>query len=204
MGWFRRRRDAFPPIELAPEPDEWVHVLGAVPRAATDDPTVGARATVGGPTAEPTAVAAPPPPAQAPPAAAARASVEVAPRLERAIMALAAHARQMEDRVVTLERRVDRAIDALEHLPSHEDVMDARMHSARLAADMTRMAVQLRAEIQETAAQLAGPQDQKIRQLAEQVLALWDEFESLPREPIAPPAAEPPLTGHGPGIVAIA
>src|SRR4051794_35019076 len=83
-------------------------------------------------------------------------------RLERAVVVMAVHAQQLADRLDRLERRVEDAEDAaltavalgpervgelanrVEELgltaATHEDVLEVRLHSARLATELTRVA----------------------------------------------------------------
>jgi hypothetical protein len=63
---------------------------------------------------------------------------------------------QINDRLTRLEDRVDASIrDAMEQ-PDQQDLLELRMHSARLAAELSRVTVELRAEINELAAGLSG------------------------------------------------
>ncbi len=88
-------------------------------------------------------------------------------RVERALVAIAAHAAQLHHRLDRLERRVEDVedvataaldVDRLDHLeqrlaevalqaPTHDDLLDVRLHSARLSAELVRVATELRAEI---------------------------------------------------------
>jgi hypothetical protein len=72
----------------------------------------------------------------------------VAPRVERAVIALAFHAQQLDDRLGRLERRLDDAEESTDALPTHDDLLDVRLHSARVSAELTRVTVELRAEIE--------------------------------------------------------
>src|SRR5438067_12362137 len=65
-----------------------------------------------------------------------------APRVERALVALAVQTQRLDDRIDRLERRLDDHRDATDTLPTHEDVMDVRLHSARVAAELVRVAVE--------------------------------------------------------------
>src|SRR5205814_6701528 len=83
-----------------------------------------------------------------------RASTElvVAPRFERALVAIASHAEQLDGRIGRLERRMtEAALDA----PTHDDVLEVRLHSARVASELARVTVELRAEIEDRIAAAA-------------------------------------------------
>lgn len=80
----------------------------------------------------------------------------IAPRLERALVALAVHAQQLDTRLERLERRLDAEADALLNYPTQADIIDVQLHSARVAAEITRLAVELRGEIAEVAAGQRG------------------------------------------------
>lgn len=71
-------------------------------------------------------------------------------RTERALKMLAAQSAQLHSHVVSLERRVDALSDALLDrldVPSQGDLLDARMHSARVAAELSRLEVNLAARL---------------------------------------------------------
>lgn len=70
-------------------------------------------------------------------------------RVERYVAALAFHAAQLEDRIGQLERRSADQEDAHLDLPSHGDLLDVRLHSSRVSADLGRLALELRAEVAE-------------------------------------------------------
>lgn len=215
MGLFRRRQKARPPLPDA-DNEEWVQILGdrkPTPVASMPPPHPGRPAVTlrrdGQPAETERAAVEPAAPSTAPVTAPApvgtaptTTTVELSPRVERALLALAAHAHQIEDRM----RRLEERIEAAEHAPSHEDVMDVRMHSARVAAELARVTVQLKAEI-DAARQPVRDDGPRIDALAEQVLALWDQIEALPvAVPPDDPAAEFARRrddGTGPGLVAV-
>lgn len=88
-------------------------------------------------------------------------------RLERAVVALASHAAQLADRVDRLERRLEDAEDtafaalspgAIDSLARRvegmrleaagaEEVLELRLHTTRLSSELTRVAIELRSEI---------------------------------------------------------
>lgn len=71
-------------------------------------------------------------------------------RTERALKMLAAQSAQLHGQVVQLEHRVDALSGALLDrldVPSHGDLLEARMHSARVAAELSRLEVNLAARL---------------------------------------------------------
>ena len=93
-------------------------------------------------------------------------------RMERAVMTLAAHAAHLEDQLERLERRMEDMEDAvqvaldpegLESLAARleelsitavtsEELLDVRLHSARVATELARMGNELRSQIDRVAA----------------------------------------------------
>src|SRR3982751_594836 len=59
--------------------------------------------------------------------------IVLAPRVERALVAIASHAEQLDGRILRLEHQLE---DATVHLPTQEDLLEVRMHSARVAAEL--------------------------------------------------------------------
>src|SRR3954470_19335553 len=130
----------------------------------------------------------------------AAAGMELAPRMERAMVVLAAHAQQLDSRIGHLERRLDEAEDARLDMPTHDDVLQVRVHSARLAAELARVTVELRGEIEDathaahaahaasvsvaaTVADLGkSPRDRRIATLAEQIIDLSDSIDTMPAD----------------------
>lgn len=71
-------------------------------------------------------------------------------RTERALKMLATQSAQLHGQVVALEGRVDALSDALLDrldVPSNGDLLEARMHSARVAAELSRLEVNLAARL---------------------------------------------------------
>src|SRR5256885_7868862 len=105
------------------------------------------------------------------------------PRMERALVALAVYAQQLDDRLERIERRIDDAAEAMADGPTHADVLEVRVHSARVAAELARVTVELRAEI-ERAAMEAGARREKhqdrVNTLAEQIIDLSDALDTQP------------------------
>jgi hypothetical protein len=129
MAWLRRRRSTEHPPSPIPEGS----ATSADADAGADD-VDGARANgEGASTALVPLVPA--------------ASLE---RTERALKMLASQSAQMHSQVVQLERRVDSLADALLDrldVPTNDDLLEARMHSARVAAELSRLEVNLAARL---------------------------------------------------------
>ena len=103
--------------------------------------------------------------------------VVLAPRVERALITIAVHAQQLDDRVMRLERRIDEVVDDAGKAPTHEDLLEVRMHSARVAAELTRLGVALRAEIDEAGRHDPTPEQQQLLHFAEQVRVLSGQLD---------------------------
>jgi uncharacterized coiled-coil protein SlyX len=73
-------------------------------------------------------------------------------RDERILLLLFAQFQQLNERLTRLERRLDTAIQDTFTQPDQEDILELRLHSARLAAELSRVTVELRSEISELAA----------------------------------------------------
>jgi hypothetical protein len=104
------------------------------------------------------------------------------PRVERAIIAMAVHAQQLDDRLERLERRLDASIDSAMDGPSLGDVLEVRLHSARVAAELTRVTVELKAGI-DHAISLAGREpsarERRRNAVAETIVDLSDRLDTL-------------------------
>lgn len=87
-------------------------------------------------------------------------------RTERALRMLATQSAQLHGQVTSLEHRVDALADALLDrldVPSFDDLLEARSHSARVAAELARLEVNLAARLDAVRAELRaaqGPGDQ--------------------------------------------
>lgn len=79
-------------------------------------------------------------------------------RTERALQMLAAQSSQLHTCIVQLEHRVDALstalLDQMER-PSYDDVLAARLHSARTAAELARLEVNIAARLESVRADLA-------------------------------------------------
>lgn len=105
----------------------------------------------------------------------------LAPRTERALVALAVHAQQLDGRIARLERRLDEATEASLDHPSHGDVLEVRVHSAKVAAELARVTVELRSEIDAVRERLPDPaHEDRLRTFAESVLELSDAIDTVP------------------------
>lgn len=78
------------------------------------------------------------------------ASAPALARTERALQMLAAQSSQLHTCIVQLEHRVDALSDAmLDQLdrPTFDDLVEARMHSAKVASELSRLEVNLAARL---------------------------------------------------------
>ena len=104
--------------------------------------------------------------------------VVLAPRVELALVAIASHAEQLDGRILRLERRLeDASLDA----PTHEDLLEVRVHSAKVAAELARVTVELRAEIDERVA-ASAVKESRLRTLAESIADLSDALDTTPQD----------------------
>lgn len=110
-------------------------------------------------------------------------------RVERALVALAVHAQQIEDRLGRLEQRVttldDRTAEPADvEAVTHDELLEVRVHSAKVAAELARLSVSLRARIDDVAVRVPSADDDRrqarARQLAESILDLSDRLEPTP------------------------
>jgi hypothetical protein len=104
--------------------------------------------------------------------------IVLAPRVERALVAIASHAAQLDGRLLQLERRFE---DATIDLPTQDDLLEVRMHSARVAAELARVTVELRAEIEDKVAASAA-KESRLRTLAESIADLSDALDTTPQD----------------------
>ena len=104
--------------------------------------------------------------------------VVLAPRVERALVAIASHAEQLDGRILRLERRLD---DATLEFPTQEDLLEVRMHSAKVAAELARVTVELRAEIEDRVA-ASAVKESRLRTLAESIVDLSDALDTTSQD----------------------
>ncbi|HEY9558620.1 MAG TPA: hypothetical protein VIR58_17915 [Acidimicrobiales bacterium] len=108
-------------------------------------------------------------------------------RSERVLVALAVHAQQIDDRLARLEHRLDdrEHADRLIAVPTQDDLLEVQLHSARVSAELSRVAVELQARIDDLAVQMPSvvAEDrrlQRARTLAESILDLSDDWDTSP------------------------
>jgi hypothetical protein len=77
-------------------------------------------------------------------------------RDEKILLTLIVQTQQLNDRLTRLEDRFERSVRDAVDQPDQQDLLELRVHSARLAAELSRVTIELRAEINELAAGLAG------------------------------------------------
>jgi hypothetical protein len=73
--------------------------------------------------------------------------VRIPGHIERSLIMLTTKLQTCIERLDALELRVDDITEHSMSAPSHSDVMEVRMHSAKLAAELARATVELRGEI---------------------------------------------------------
>ena len=110
-------------------------------------------------------------------------------RAERALVALAVHAQQLDERLARIEARLDAdeaAAAAVEaeamEAATHDELLEVRLHSARVAAEVSRLAINLQARIDDLAVKIpdaAARADQdRARVFAETILDLSDGLDT--------------------------
>lgn len=80
-------------------------------------------------------------------------------RTERALQLLATQSAQLHSSIVQLEHRVDALSESLlERMsqPTYDDVMEARMQTARVASEVSRLEINLAARIDAVRAEFRG------------------------------------------------
>jgi hypothetical protein len=92
----------------------------------------------------------PPPP---PPSPVVARSALPAVRVEQALVTLAVHTQQLDTRLASMEARMAACeqlaaeLPPLLDLPTHDDLLDLRVHTAKIAAELSRMAINIQARI---------------------------------------------------------
>lgn len=106
-------------------------------------------------------------------------------RAERVLVALAVHSHQLDDRLARMEQRLDElaGADIGLDLPTHEDVLEVRLHSARVSAEVARVAVELQGRIDDLAVQIPpvvaeSRRQERARTFAETILDLSDALDT--------------------------
>lgn len=102
-------------------------------------------------------------------------------------MALAVHSQQLDERLARMEHRLDELVasDLGIEAPTHDDLLDVRLHSARVAAEVARLAVELQARIDDLAVRMPAVvredrRQQRARTLAETIIDLSDSLDTAP------------------------
>ena len=89
-------------------------------------------------------------------------------RTERALQLLATQSAQLHASIVQLELRVDAMsetlLDQIDR-PSHDDMVEARLHTAKVAAELSRLEINIAARIDAVRADVVGaPAEIDLRQ----------------------------------------
>ncbi len=108
-------------------------------------------------------------------------------RTERALVALAVHSQQLDDRLARMEHRLDElaSSDADLEIPTQDDLLEVRLHSARVSAELTRVAVELQSRIDDLAVRMPAVvaedrRQRRARTLAETIIDLSDSMDTAP------------------------
>jgi hypothetical protein len=114
-------------------------------------------------------------------------------RVEQALVTLAVHTQQIDTRVASMEARMA-ACEALAadlppllDLPTHDDLLDLRVHTAKMAAELSRVTINIQARIDDVktsqrhaiadAIAAQGP-DQRAVELAASIIDLSDGLDT--------------------------
>lgn len=76
-------------------------------------------------------------------------------RDEKVVLLILTQIQQLNERVSRLEKKLDAALQESFTRPDQEDLLELRLVSARLAAELSRVTVELRSEIADLAASVA-------------------------------------------------
>jgi len=106
-------------------------------------------------------------------------------RSDWALMALAVHSEQLDERLARMELRVDElaGTELGLDLPTNNDLLEVRLHSARLSAELARVAVELQARIDDLTVQMPAVvaedrRQRRARTLAESIIDLSDSLDT--------------------------
>ena len=115
-------------------------------------------------------------------------------RSERALVALAVHSQQLDHRLARMEHRLEElaGVELALEVPTHDDLLEVRVHSARVAAELSRVAVELRSRIDDLAVQVPAlitedRRQHRARTLAETIIELSDSLDTAPMDLRAEP-----------------
>ena len=121
-------------------------------------------------------------------------------RAERVLLALAMHAQQLDEWLAHVEQGLEARVSLLEqrhaerhdpdrftYLATQQDLLEVQLHSARVSAELSRVAIDLRARIDDLAVQMPAvvAEDQRLqraRTLAETILDLSDSLDTGPAD----------------------
>jgi hypothetical protein len=78
-------------------------------------------------------------------------STALRPRDEKILLMLAVQTQQLNDRLTRLEDRFEVSLRDSLAQPDQQDLLELRLHSARLAAELSRVTLELRTEINQLA-----------------------------------------------------
>lgn len=124
----------------------------------------------------------------------------LAVRAERVLLAFAMHAQQLDERLAHVEQGLEARVSLLEQrhaerhdpdrfidLATQQDLLEVQLHSARVSAELSRVAMELRARIDDLAVQMPAvvAEDQRLqraRTLAESILELSDSLDTGPAD----------------------
>jgi hypothetical protein len=108
-------------------------------------------------------------------------------RTERVLVALAIHSQQLDERLARLEHRLEElaSADVTLDLPTQDDLLEVRLHSARVSAELTQVAVELQARIDDLAVRMPAVvaedrRQRRARTLAETIIDLSDSMDTSP------------------------
>jgi hypothetical protein len=108
-------------------------------------------------------------------------------RTERALVALAIHSQQLDERLARMEHRLEELASDERDLdvPTQDDLLEVRLHSARVSAELTQVAVELQARIDDLAVRMPAVvaedrRQQRARTLAETIIDLSDSLDTTP------------------------
>ena len=106
-------------------------------------------------------------------------------RMERAVVALAVHAQQLDDRLARMEAKLMELAEVDVTVPTNDDLLEVRLHSARVSAELSRAVVELQGRIDDLAVQIPpmiaeSKRQERARTLAESILDLSDALDTGP------------------------
>ena len=104
---------------------------------------------------------------------------------EDLVFGLLRQTQHLNDRLSRLEERFEANLKASLSQADSNDLIELRLHSARLAAELTRVTVELRAEIDDLA---------RSRSYAERANRMTERVPDPPEEEAPPPSAAPANT----------